>query len=57
MCLNMYAFYTVKSIHVQTHCAERVRTNLCDVLKAFEQVRLYSGRIFGLGQNLQELII
>lgn len=36
---------------------EIVRTNLCDILKAFVQVRLYSSRIFGLGQNLQELII
>lgn len=42
---------------VQKHCVERVRTNLCNVLKAFEQVWLYSSRIFGLGQNLQELII
>lgn len=34
-----------------------VRTNLGDILKAFTQVWLDSSRIFGLGQNLQKLII
>lgn len=34
-----------------------VRTNLGDILKAFAQVWLDSSRIFGLGQNLQKLII
>lgn len=40
-------------------CCEKQlwKTNLCDVLKAFAQVWLYCHWIFGLGQNLQKLII